>query len=87
MRRKSENTPPRVYTPSQPHHDRDTRGPLVLIGGACTPDGDALGSFIDLARQAGGPIVGSASASENPVKSARLWRADFRAVTRHQRFV
>ena len=27
----------------------------------------------------GGPIVGITAASENPVKSARLWRADFRA--------
>jgi cyanophycinase len=79
VRRKAEGTPPRVDTPSQPHHSRDTRGPLVLIGGACTPDGEALGSFIDLARDAGGPIVGITSASENPVKSARLWRADFRA--------
>ena len=47
VRRKAEGTPPRVDTPSQPHHDRDKRGPLVLIGGACTPDGEALGSFID----------------------------------------
>ena len=79
MRRKPEGTPPRVDTPSQTHQDRETRGPLVLIGGACTPDGEALGSFIDLAREVGGPIVGIASASENPAKSARLWRADFRA--------
>ena len=79
MRRKAEGTPPRVDTPSLPHHGRDGRGPLVLIGGACTPDGEALGSFIDLAREAGGPIVGITSASENPVKSGRLWRADFRA--------
>jgi len=51
----------------------------VLIGGACTPDGEAMRSFIDLAREVGGPIVGITAASENPVKSARLWRADFRA--------
>ena len=61
MRRKAEGTPPRVDTPSQ-HQDRDTRGPLVLIGGACTPDGEALGSFIELARETGGPIVGIAVA-------------------------
>ena len=51
----------------------------MLIGGACTPDGEAMRSFIDLAREVGGPIVGITAASENPVKSARLWRADFRA--------
>jgi cyanophycinase len=68
-----------VDVPAHPDHERDTRGPLVLIGGACTPDGEALGSFIDLAREVGGPIVGITAASENPVQSARLWRADFRA--------
>ena len=50
----------------------------MLIGGACTADGEALRAFIDLARDAGGPIVGITAASENPMKSARLWRADFR---------
>jgi cyanophycinase len=79
VRTKAEGTPPRVDSPSHPQNVRETRGPLVLIGGACTPDGEALGSFIELAREAGGPIVGIASASENPAKSARLWRADFRA--------
>ena len=78
MRRKAESPPPRVDAPSH-HLDHDTRGPLVLIGGACTPDGEALRSFIDLAHATGGPIVGITAASENPVHSARLWRADFRA--------
>jgi cyanophycinase len=50
----------------------------VLIGGACTPNGEALRSFVDLAREVGGPIVGISAASENPAESARLWRADFR---------
>jgi cyanophycinase len=79
VRSKPDGTPPRVDAPTHSHHDRETRGPLVLIGGACTPDGEALRSFIDLAREAGGPIVGITAASENPMKSARLWRADFRA--------
>lgn len=79
MRHKNDGHPPRVDVPAHPDHERDTRGPLVLIGGACTPDGEALGSFIDLAREVGGPIVGITAASENPVQSARLWRADFRA--------
>ena len=78
MRRKTEGRLPRVDAPSH-HIDHDTRGPLVLIGGACTPDGEALRSFIDLAHASGGPIVGITAASENPVQSARLWRADFRA--------
>jgi cyanophycinase len=78
VRRRTDGAPPRVDTPSQPHDDPDAHGPLVLIGGACTPDGEALQSFIDLARQAGGPIVGITAASENPAQSARLWRADFR---------
>jgi cyanophycinase len=78
LRRKADGTPPRVDTPTEPQHDPDAHGPLVLIGGACTPDGEALQSFIDLARDAGGPIVGITAASENPMQSARLWRADFR---------
>jgi cyanophycinase len=76
---KADGSPPRVDAPTESQHDRDTGGPLVLIGGACTPGGDALRSFIELARGAGGPIVGITAASENPVKSARLWRTDFRA--------
>ena len=79
MRRKPDAPPPRVDTPSQSQQDRDTRGPLVLIGGACTPNGEALRSFVELAREAGGPIVGISAASENPMESARLWRADFRS--------
>ena len=78
MRRKPDAPPPRVDTPSPSQQDRATSGPLVLIGGACTPNGEALRTFIDLAREAGGPIVGISAASENPVESARLWRADFR---------
>ena len=79
MTRQADGSLPRVDAPTESQLDRDSSGPLVLIGGACTPDGEALRSFIDLARAAGGPIVGITAASENPVKSARLWRADFRA--------
>ena len=78
MRRKLDGRPPRVDAPSHSQQHRDTRGPLVLIGGACTPNGEALRSFVDLAREVGGPIVGISAASENPAESARLWRADFR---------
>jgi len=78
MTRQRNGAPPRIDTPSQPHVDPDAHGPLVLIGGASTPKGEALGTFIDLARKVGGPIIGITEASENPVKSARLWREDFR---------
>ena len=79
MTRGRNGPPPRVDAPTQQHQDPDAHGPLVLIGGACTPKGEALGAFIELARQVGGPIVGITAASENPVKSAQLWREDFRA--------
>lgn len=55
-------------------------GTLVLIGGACTPDGDALGAFIQLAAESPGkgPIVGITSASSDVRGSARRWKKDFR---------
>jgi cyanophycinase len=53
-------------------------GTLVMIGGACTPDGDAFGAFIRLAAgNAGGPIVGITSASRDVSGSAQHWKADF----------
>lgn len=53
-------------------------GTLILIGGACTPTGDALGSFIKLAAAGeGGPIVGITSASRDVAGSAAHWEADF----------
>ena len=49
-------------------------GTLVLIGGACDPHGEALGSFVELAGgRAGGRIVALTTASMNPVRSAREW--------------
>ena len=56
-------------------------GALVLIGGACTPGGEALGAFIRLAgADRGAPIVGFTTASSNAVRSAKAWRRDFAAV-------
>jgi cyanophycinase len=81
--RKLDGTPPRVGSPSHPHQDPDAHGPLVLIGGACTPTGEALGSFIQLAHEVGGPIIGITAASENPSASARLWKRDFESVGVH----
>lgn len=49
-----------------------------MIGGACTPSGEALGSFVNLAASAGGgPIVGITSASRDVRGSANHWRTDF----------
>jgi cyanophycinase len=78
--RQHDSAPPRIDSPTIPHTDPDNHGPLVLIGGACSPTGAALGAFIELAREVGGPIVGITAASENPVESARLWREDFASV-------
>jgi cyanophycinase len=53
-------------------------GTLVMIGGACTPTGDALGSFVSLASAAdGGPIVAITSASRDVRGSAAHWKNDF----------
>ena len=77
--RRANDQPPRVDTPSPTQQDRRTRGPIVLIGGASTPRGEAMQSFIGLVREVGGPIVGITAASGNPMESARLWRTDFRS--------
>jgi cyanophycinase len=57
----------------------DPRGALVLIGGACTPSGAALGGFLELARaHDGGRVVVLTEASADPDESARSWRDDLR---------
>src|SRR5829696_560819 len=55
-------------------------GSLVLIGGACSPDGDAFGRFLELtgARQ-GGRVIGFTTASADPMASAVTWKNDFAA--------
>ena len=56
----------------------DAAGTLVLIGGACTAEGDALGAFLDLANaRKGGRIIGFTSASSDPEGSAHIWRNEF----------
>lgn len=58
----------------------EARGTLVLIGGNASPSGFALKRFIELSDQvSGGDIVGITTASANPVESAALWKADFKA--------
>ena len=58
----------------------DTTGTLVLIGGACSPDGDALGTFVEKSNgREGGRIVGFTTASSDPMGSALAWRSDLKA--------
>ncbi len=71
---------PRVDSPTILPHEPEPRGTLVLIGGACTPEGAAFGAFVDEVRAIGGPVVGITEASSDPVNSARLWRRDFASV-------
>lgn len=53
---------------------------LVLIGGAVTPHGHALRSFLDLVgARSGGSIVGFTQAAADPAESAREWTAAFRS--------
>lgn len=50
----------------------------MLIGGACSADGEALGSFVKLAGGGeGGPIVTITSASRDVRGSAKHWQDDF----------
>jgi len=54
------------------------QGALVIIGGACTPTGEALGAFIRLAgADRGAPIVGFTTASSTAAQAAKAWREDF----------
>jgi cyanophycinase len=56
-------------------------GTLVLIGGACEPDGGALSAFLDRAHaRDGGRIIGLTTASADPRGSAREWMNAFRSV-------
>jgi len=66
------------------HYGRDTldraTGTLILIGGATTPNGRALGEFVRLSGATrNGRVVALTSASGNPDASARQWRRDLRA--------
>jgi len=56
------------------------RGSLVLIGGACTPQGEALGAFLRLSgADKGAPVVGFTTASRSPKGAAAAWKRDFMA--------
>ena len=59
----------------------EPKGVLVLIGGAITPHGHALRSFLDLVgARSGGRIIGLTTASAEPNEAARDWVAIFRSV-------
>ena len=54
-------------------------GTLVLIGGGCSAEGDALGTFVRRSRGNGdGRIVGFTTASADPMGSALAWRSDLK---------
>ena len=62
----------------------EARGALVLIGGACSPDGDAFGAFIRLAKaDQGAAVVGLTTASRSATRAADAWRRDFASVGVH----
>jgi cyanophycinase len=66
-------------TPARRRTDRHP-GTLVLIGGACEPTGEALGSFLRLSNAFdGGKIVAITTASQEPVEAAREWMERFEA--------
>jgi len=49
----------------------------VLIGGACSPEGDAIGEFVRLSEAAGrAGIIGFTTASGDPRAAADAWLAD-----------
>lgn len=61
--------------------ESDARGVLVLIGGAITPHGHALRTFLDLTgARSGGRLVGITAASGDPEDAARSWLATLRSV-------
>lgn len=63
--------------PTRRRTDRN-EGKLVLIGGACEPQGEALGAFLRLSNALdGGKIVGITTASQDPANSAREWMKSF----------
>jgi cyanophycinase len=64
--------------PTRRRTDRHA-GKLVLIGGACEPEGAALGAFLDVCgARDGGKIVGLTTASADPGGSAHSWLEAFR---------
>jgi cyanophycinase len=68
--------PPRAAAPERQAPDA-VAGRLVLIGGACTPEGVALRTFVRMCGgEEGGKIIGLTTASADPMGSAALWKRD-----------
>ena len=58
----------------------DTGGTVVLIGGATSTHGDALGAFVSLAHgRDGARVIVITTASGDPVASSEQWRRELRA--------
>jgi cyanophycinase len=65
--------------PNRRRTDRH-QGTLILIGGACHPLGDALGTFVRMSQaREGGKIVGLTTAAGSPRDSADEWVETFRS--------
>ncbi|HVD05151.1 MAG TPA: cyanophycinase [Gemmatimonadaceae bacterium] len=57
----------------------EASGTLVLIGGGCSAQGDALGTFVRCSKgNEGGRIVGFTTASADPMGAALAWRSDLK---------
>ena len=56
----------------------EPQGSLILIGGACSAQGEALATFVRMTRaDEGGRLVGLTTASADPTGSALAWTNDF----------
>lgn len=64
--------------PDRRNELEDSAGPVVLLGGAVSPQGTALREFIKLCKnRRNGRIVCLTTASGDPQASARQWMQDF----------
>lgn len=56
----------------------EAAGALILIGGACSPSGEAIATFVRMTHaEEGGKIVGLTTASMDPTGSAIAWKNNF----------
>ena len=77
-----ENGLPRIDDPKPIASPSDeAAGTLILIGGAATPHGHALRSFLDVTNaKKGGRIIGLTTASSEALESAWYWKGAFNHV-------
>jgi cyanophycinase len=70
--------------PGGMRRDDQSAGTLILIGGACSAAGEALGTFVRCCgADNGGKIVGLTTASSDPVGSALAWKEDLAMAGAH----